>query len=185
MGDRALMDVYIDGVKVATIDESGTGVWQQTWTSEPLAAGNHNVRLVQASSGVVDVDAIQIIATATILPAGNYDDMDLAWHYSTYWYTYAGPGPSAETLHFSINPKDEALVSFSGTKFVLTYTEMSDRGMVDVFVDGAKVATIDENGTGIWQQTWTSAVFAAGTHTVRFVHAAGPIADIDAFSVLP
>jgi len=186
MADRALVDVYIDGMKVATIGESGTGAWQQTWISDPLSAGTHNVKLVQASSsGVVDIDAIQILAAANILQPGSYDDANAAWFYSTYWFTYAGPGPYAETLHFSINPKDLAVVSVSGTQFTLTYTAMSDRGTMDVYVDGAKVATVNENGTDGWQQTWTSGVLAAGTHTLRFVHAAGSITDIDKITILP
>jgi hypothetical protein len=185
MADRGMMDVYIDGMKMATLDESGVGAWQQTWISDPLPAGNHNVRLVQTGAGVVDIDAIEIIPTATILSAGTYDDAHAAWHYSTYWYTYAGAGPFADTLHFSINPKDEALVSFNGSQFRLTYTAMPDRGTLDVYVDGVKVATINENGAGVWQQTWTSDLSAAGTHTIRLVHATGAIVDIDAITVFP
>jgi uncharacterized repeat protein (TIGR02543 family) len=186
MGDRGLLDVYVDDVKVATLDESGTGAWQQTWISDPVTAGNHNVRLVQASSsGVVDVDAIEIIPMTSVLSAGSYDDIDPAWHYSTYWYAYVGGGPSAGTLHFSINPKDEVMVSFSGSQFRLIYTAMPDRGMLDVYVDGVKVHTLDESGAGIWQQTWTSDPLPSGTHTLRLVHASGPITDIDAITVLP
>jgi hypothetical protein len=186
MADRGVLDVYVDEVKVGTLDESGTGAWQQTWTSEVLPAGEHNVRLVQtSSSGVVDIDAIEIIPTASVLEAGTHDDADPAWHYSTYWYTYNGPGPYADTMHFSINPKDEALVSFNGSQFSLTYTAMPDRGTLDVFIDGVKVATLDENGAGAWQQTWTSDLYASGLHTVRLVHAAGPITDIDAITILP
>jgi hypothetical protein len=44
------VDVYIDGVKVATIVQtSATWMWQKTWTSELLAAGEHSLRLVYAS----------------------------------------------------------------------------------------------------------------------------------------
>jgi hypothetical protein len=133
----------------------------------------------------VDIDAIEIIPTASVLEAGTHDDADPAWHYSTYWYTYNGPGPYGDTMHFSINPKDEALVSFNGSQFSLTYTAMPDRGTLDVYVDGVKVATLDENGAGAWQQTWTSDLYTAGLHTVRLVHAAGPITDIDAITIMP
>jgi hypothetical protein len=151
-----------------------------------LPAGEHNVRLVQASSsGVVDIDAIEIFATTEILPAGTHDDAHPAWHYSTYWYTYSGLGPYADTMHFSINPKDEALVSFNGSQFTLTYTAMPDRGTLDVYVDGVKVDTINENGAGAWQQEWMSDVYASGIHTVRLVHASGPITDIDAITISP
>jgi uncharacterized repeat protein (TIGR02543 family) len=185
MSDRGLVDVYVDGEKVGTIDESGPGAWQQTWTSDLLPAGNHSLRLVQASAGIMDIDALQIIATPTILSAGVHDDMDPAWYYSTYWFTYGGDGPYADTLHFSINVQDTALVAFSGTQFVLTYTEMGDRGDMDVYVDGSKAATINENGSGAWQKTWTSGVYAAGPHSVRLVHASGATVDVDAITVLP
>jgi len=62
---------------------------------------------------------------------------------------------------------------------------MGDRGVLEVYVDEVKVASIDESGTGAWQQTWTSDLYAAGTHTVHLVHAGGPITDIDAITVLP
>jgi hypothetical protein len=111
--------------------------------------------------------------------------MDPAWHYSTYWYTYAGPGLYAGTMHFSINPKDEALFTFHGTQFRLIYTAMPDRGTMDVYVDGVKVATFDESGPGAWQEEWISDLYASGVHTVRLVHASGPITDIDAITILP
>jgi hypothetical protein len=81
--------------------------------------------------------------------------------------------------------RESAQVSFSGTQFTLTYTEMNDRGMLDVYIDGSKAATINESGPGKWQQTWMSGLLAAGTHTVRFRHAAGTVADIDAITVMP
>ena len=46
------MDVYVDGVKVATIDQHSEGwEWQQTWTSELLSSGTHSLRVVYAGGG--------------------------------------------------------------------------------------------------------------------------------------
>jgi hypothetical protein len=65
-------------------------------------------------------------------------------------------------------------------------------GAADVYIDGAKVATVDESTTGdayesevIWQQQWSS----VGTHTIKLVvrpHTADPTAhfDLDAFVTL-
>jgi FtsP/CotA-like multicopper oxidase with cupredoxin domain len=185
LSDRGMVDVYVDNVKVASLDENGPGSWQQKWTSAPLGAGTHTVRFVQVGTAVVDNDAIEIIDTATILPAGVHDDVHTGIAYSTNWYTYAGPGPYADTLHFSISPQESAQFSFVGKQFTLTYTEMSDRGIFDVYVDGVKVGSIDENGPGAWQKTWTSDLYATGTHTVRLVHASGSILDLDAITVIP
>jgi hypothetical protein len=178
------MDVYIDGVKVSSLDENGPGSWQQQWTSNPLSPGIHTVRLVHASGPIVDIDAIEILSTATVLSAGSYDDVHAGLHYSTNWYTYAGSGPYAETLHFAISPKESVQFSFDGDQFKLTYSQMEDRGVVDVYIDDVKVASVDENGVGVWQQTWTSALLPSGIHTVRLVHVSGTVTDIDAIQII-
>ena len=182
--DRGMVDVYIDNVKVASLNESGPGSWQQTWTSDPLASGTHTVRFVNAGGAIVDIDAIKIIAEANILTAGKYDEASEALIFTTNWYTYTGPGPYSESLHFSISAGEAAQFSFTGEQFALTYTQMADRGMVDVYIDGVKATSIDESGPGAWQQTWTSDPLGSGTHTVRLVHASGFIVDLDAIQVM-
>jgi YD repeat-containing protein len=73
LADRGVVDVYVDNVKVVSLNEGGPGSWQQRWFSDPLAPGNHTLRIVHASGGVVDIDAITIIETANILlPAAPY-----------------------------------------------------------------------------------------------------------------
>jgi hypothetical protein len=74
LADRGVVDLYVDDVKVVTLNEGGPGSWQQRWFSDPLASGNHTLRIVHASGGVVDIDAITIIDTANILSAGKYDE---------------------------------------------------------------------------------------------------------------
>jgi len=185
LSDRGVVDVYIDGLKAASVDESGADQWQYVWVSGLLPSGTHTVRLVHASGSVVDIDAVRIIGTAAVLGSGMHDDADPAWFYSVPWQTYSGTGPSAGTLHYSLMPGETAQVSFSGTQFTLMYTQLSDRGQMDVYVDGSYAATIDESGAAEWQHTWISGTYAAGTHTVVFKHKSGTAVDIDAIDVTP
>jgi hypothetical protein len=59
--------------------------------------------------------------------------------------------------------------------------------LIDVYVDGVKITTINANSSSLqWQQTYTSPVLSAGNHTVRFVHAGGGThVDVDAITILP
>jgi len=62
--NRGSIDVYVDDVKIDTINaNSASLLWQQTYTSPVLAAGNHLVRFVHAgaSGTYIDVDAISIL----------------------------------------------------------------------------------------------------------------------------
>jgi predicted outer membrane repeat protein len=59
---RGSIDVYIDGVKVDTLDaDNPTIVWQPTWTSPALNAGAHTVHFENAGNGWIDLDAITIL----------------------------------------------------------------------------------------------------------------------------
>jgi len=184
MDSRGSVDVYIDGVKATSIDQYGPGSWQQVWTSVMLPSGIHTVRLVLAGTGVIDIDAIEIISTATILPAGKYDDGNPALLYSANWVSYTLDGPYGGTLHNAISYQSSVQFHFTGEQFRLTYLEMNNRGMVDVYIDGAKATSIDQSGSGNWQQAWTSDPLPSGTHTVRLVLAGIGVIDIDAIEVL-
>ncbi len=183
-----LIDVYVDGVKINTINSyNSTVLYGQTYTSPTYSAGTHTVRLVYAGSGsYIDLDAIQIYDTApTTVSAGTYDDADSAWRYSGAWTTWTGTGPLNETYSYTSTAGNFAELTFSGTRFVLTYVKAANRGLMDVYVDGIKIERINAySASTLWKQTWTSPIFSTGTHTVRFVHAGGgTYANVDAIQI--
>jgi hypothetical protein len=132
--------------------------------------------------------------TGTVISSVIRDDTDPAWQYSGNWaiftYTgqYPGPGPYNGSIHYSQSIGDYAQITFTGQQFTLIFTKHVNRGDVDVYVDGVKLATFSEYGpTAVsmpeWQQTWTSPALASGTHTVRFMHMSGTFIDIDAIQI--
>jgi hypothetical protein len=186
--NRGLIDVYVDGTKIQTVNAySATWVWGATWTSPTLSAGTHTVRFVHASGAYIDLDAIQVHGPPPPpVGAGTYDDAHTAWAYSSGWSTYSGAGPYSNTLHYSGTVGSYGEVTFDGTKFTLTYVKASNRGLIDVYVDGTKIQTVNAySATWVWGATWTSPTLSGGTHTVRFVHASGAYIDLDAIQIMP
>jgi hypothetical protein len=78
-------------------------------------------------------------------------------------------------------------LSFSGTKFSVIYKTGPLFGKMDVYVDGSRVATIDQNtSTAIFQKTWSyDGTLPAGTHRLKliFVGPADTRASLDAVSI--
>jgi hypothetical protein len=186
--NRGVTDVYIDGVKVASIDAySATLEWQRTWSSDILTSGLHSVRLVHVSGTMTDIDAIEVIDTPSSLTPGIADNVSSLWTYTGRWTAYAGTGPYLNTSNYSTAIGDSAQILVSGGQGIrLTYVKGSNRGVIDVYIDGVNVGTINANSPTLsWQTTWDSPVISTGLHSVRFVHTSGSLIDIDAIEVLP
>jgi hypothetical protein len=185
--NRGSIDVYIDGVYADTIDANGTLAWQSTWTSADLGDGTYTVRFVHAGGGdYIDIDAIQIFGPPVPVGIGTYDDTDPAWRYSSGWSVYTGGGPYNNTMHYTNALDSYAEFTFAGSQFALTFTKYTNRGSIEVYIDGVYEDTIDANGALAWQSSWTSRDLGDGTYTVRFVHASGgDYVDIDAIQILP
>ena len=87
-------------------------------------------------------------------------------------------------MHQSGVTGDYAEVTFSGTKASLVYLQAPGRGSIDVYIDGAKVDTINANSSSLaWQATWTSQTLSNAVHTIRFQNASGGYIDIDAVTI--
>ena len=129
-----------------------------------------------------------VSSTYTGLPPGKYDDTNAAWAYSSgAWVALPGAiGAYNDTLHYSGTTNDYAEIAIDGSQVILSYTGLSNRGDIDVYVDGAKVDTFSQYASTLqWQETWTSADLGAGSHTLKFVLASAGYFDLDAIEVLP
>jgi hypothetical protein len=184
-------DIYVDGAKVATLNQySENWDWQNVWTSDLFADGVHSLRVVHASGGFVNIDALTVLASPVLLTDGMYDDFDPAFSYQGRWKMMeAVTGPYSDTLHYSMGLGEATQVSFSGQQVTLTYLAAPTAGVVDVYIDGVKVMTIEQySDSWNWQQTWTSDVLAAGDHSLRVVFASGSsgsFGNVDAVTVIP
>src|SRR5688572_33383811 len=115
---------------------------------------------------VIDIDALQVFGAP--VAAGSYDDAHAAWQYLPSWTVYTGPGPANNTLRYTNTVGNYTSVLFTGTQFTLTFSKYSNRGLIDVYVDGVKITTLNANSASLmWQQTYTSPVLRQPPHPLR------------------
>ena len=125
-----------------------------------------------------------------ILAAGTYDDANAAFTYDGSWLTMNATGPYNGTLRYTYGVGDSAHVIFNGRQIQLSYLAAAGAGVMDVYIDGIKVTSIDQSDAGwVWQKTWTSGQLAAGDHSIRVVYASGTsgasFTSLDALTVTP
>ena len=183
--DRGNLDVYVDNVKVGTLNQYNLSLaWQRNWAGPHVTNTTHTLKLEHASGAYVDIDAIEILQV-TPLSSGLYDDMNSAWHYEGTWLTYNGPGPYNNTMHYSNIIGNYATLVFQGNQFILTHAGNTDRGQVQVYVDGSLAGTLDEfNPTLLWQKTTNGPTVTNGAHVLKLVHSTGTYIDIDAIQII-
>ncbi|MEW6404538.1 MAG: hypothetical protein AB1649_22300, partial [Chloroflexota bacterium] len=127
--------------------------------------------------------------TPSAVGSGTYNNTHIAWQYSTGWSFYSGDGPYDQDFHYTGTVGNYVDLIFTGRGLIFIYTASPNRGLIDVYIDGSKIDTIDAySATTEWQSTWISTTLTNGTHTVRFVHAGGGTdknIDVDAITILP
>jgi Tfp pilus assembly protein FimT len=185
---RGNLEIYVDGSKVATLNANGPQTFQLLYISPMLSNGTHvmQVRNGGGGGGYIDVDALQILASAPP-GVGKYDDSHPNWVYNGSWTHFTGAFPFYNnTDSYSGVTGETASFTFTGTQFLLTYTMNLVRGNMEIYVDGSKVATLNAYGPQTFQVLYTSAVFLNGTHVVQVRNGGGGggYIDVDAIQIL-
>jgi hypothetical protein len=91
-------------------------------------------------------------------------------------------------MHYTNEQNASAKIAFTGTQFTVYFTRFTNRGNVEVWIDGVKTAyTFSETGSLAWQKSWTlPAQLSSGTHTVEFKNPSASSAtyiDIDTITI--
>ena len=134
-----------------------------------------------------------INATATYSgvysPFGWYEDTDAAWSYYGFWSLASSPflPTSNNDQHSSTSKGSSSIFYFNGDGFTLYYQRGPVMAVLDVYVDGIKVGTINQRfSSNIYQQAQTFSGFGAGPHVVQFqFNGGGSRVTIDAIDILP
>jgi hypothetical protein len=178
--NRGMANIYIDDfiTPVVTLNMNGPLVWQQSWTSPTLGSGDHTVKITHVSGTYMDVDAIQVFNP---LATGKHDDRETDIMYIGNWTAMTATGPYLDTFTYSSTTSEAAIFAFEGTKFTLYYLQYTNRGAINIYIDNftTPVASLNMNGSLVWQKSWTSAVLSPGVHRVKLVHASGTYVDVD------
>ena len=112
------------------------------------------------------------------------DDGDAALQYSGNWSMSSLAGTYGGTHTKSTTVGDSMSYTFNGDRLTLYYLRNTNGGMMDIYIDGIKVDSVNQyNATTIFQDTWTSSILKNATHTVKLVHASGTTVFFDALQV--
>jgi hypothetical protein len=103
--------------------------------------------------------------------AGTYEETDPAISYTGAWYDHSKAGDSAGSAKYTYAAGGAAELRFSGTAIGWVARRQANAGITDVFIDGAKVATVDLYNPSAEHQklVFAKAELAPGTHTIRLV----------------
>ncbi|MFN7622585.1 MAG: hypothetical protein ACK5RS_05500, partial [Acidobacteriota bacterium] len=128
------------------------------------------------------------ISQASAVGPGIYDNTNSNWTYTGAWNNQTGlTGPYNGTLATSADPAARASIQINGTAFRLRYTTNQNRGVLGVYVDGAKIADIYATTSSLnWQTLYQRTGLSSGVHTIEIRReggAAGSLIEVDALEV--
>lgn len=135
----------------------------------------HVLRHGNSTSTAVDRTHISLDLNAQ--PAGDttytWDDPDSALQYAGSWShvhdtSYTG-GDYKHTESFSNKAGDSLTVPFDGTAIRWIGSKTNNHGNADVYLDGTKVATVDDSGSESQAVIFQRTGLAPGAHTLKIV----------------
>jgi hypothetical protein len=177
-----MADVYIDDVLVASdVDcyapDADKTLSAVIWESETLADGPHalSIRLTGRKNPAspayyVVVDRFEVDGVTPSGGGTRHDERNGAMAGS--WVYSANPTYYDKTYSYSRWTNASFSLTFSGTKVSWIGPRTPNYGMADVYIDGARVATVDQYRANLatqgWREVvWESGALAAGTHTLE------------------
>ena len=153
-----------------------------TTTLSPSGTRRYRVR------GVDTAGNVGAWATAAVITPRLVQDSSTALTTSGTWSSATSTSYSGGTARWSSTTGASMSYSFTGTSVALVATTAPTRGVVNVYLDGIRVAAVDTaSATFVYRvQVWSKTFASSGTHTLRLavVGTTGrPRVDVDAIAV--
>jgi hypothetical protein len=127
-----------------------------------------------------------VVDAVAPLPVGFHQETDSRIIYSGAWTLINASGPNGGSLKYTSTLNNTASFEFSGTGVRLYRTMNTNRGLIEVCVDGSCQTVQNYSASLRWAQPVTVAASLANhTHTVTIRSTSAAIADLDAVEVLP
>ena len=164
----------------------GVAGTQQTITLSGLAPGvNYYFMVVgvdeagNISDPCSSSEASAIARAPVAVGPGFYDDKSANWVYSGTWKALKDAESLNNSLHQANKLGSTASIYFTGTQFRLAYWATPNQGLLDVYVDGAYLTTIDQYTPVGHHRIYVSPVFINGPHSLQVVQQSLPYVNID------
>ncbi|HEX5858451.1 MAG TPA: NosD domain-containing protein [Microbacterium sp.] len=138
------------------------------------------------------VGAAPAARAATVVGAGTYQETSTAIAYSSSWSSLASSASSGGAIRYSASGTATATLSFTGPNITWYTWKSPSGGVVDVYLDGVRVATVDNYaGASKYGVLGFSAHdLSSGTHTISIratgranAASSGKITHLDSFVV--
>jgi N-acetylmuramoyl-L-alanine amidase len=186
-----IMDVYLDGNLKSTLVTGATTASYQValWSTDTVEQGTHTVKIVRNSASVstefLTLDAVDIwgtiIAAASPTPTPTpspstsvttptrYEQTNSNVVKAGTWATFTKSDASGGSYGRSASAGSSATVSFTGTRLDIISMKGTTTGIMDVYLDGNLMTTIDTaSTTAVYKLVlWSTGEIAQGTHTVK------------------
>jgi hypothetical protein len=173
-----MADVYIDGVKKATVDcYAAAGSLSETLFESAVLANTYHVLEIRltgaknaASSGnVVVLDRFEVEGVA---PSGVGSRLNEQGAYATFtgtWIKAVNPTYTSKTYAYSAWAGPVYTASFTGTKVAWIGPKSLAYGRANVYIDGVFKGTVDcySSATGWRYRIWESATLSPTSHTIQ------------------
>lgn len=180
-----IADVYLDGVKNATVSLKATVASYQVnvWSTGPISDGPHFVDIVRSaasSSGkYLTLDAFDVAGTidSPPPPPTRYEQADIHIVKTGVWTDFAKAAASGGSYGRSGTIDADATITFTGTRLDWIAMKGITTGLADVYVDGVLVTStpIDLGAAAAVYQVvvWSTGTLSDSTHTIRIVRDGG------------
>jgi hypothetical protein len=167
--------IQVNGQPTDTPMPSETSIPTNTWTVTNTYIPSRTPTLTSTPT---------VTLTPEPVGPGQYDDTDLHFGYSG-WQYHVATGLFMNTEHYASSPGSTASITFDGVSVIIYYRKFSTFGSLQVFIDDTLQRTINQNSAiETRDQSWGSATFPAGLHTLKLVHANGTYVAFDSITVL-
>jgi competence transcription factor ComK len=179
---------YNPGTVVQISAAPGTGYiftgWSgsHTGTQNPVSITMDSHISIQANFAVIPTSTPTSTSTPVPPGPGIYDDIDPRITYTGSWSTISMTGPYNNTSRYA-SAGSTVNFKFSGNQITYVFPTHSNRGQVNINIDGVDVSVFSLYSPSlVWQQTWVSPILSSGSHTIT-ITGLSQLMDVDAFIV--
>jgi C1A family cysteine protease len=180
-----LLGVYRGTRQYAWDDDSGGN---KTSSINIRLAGQVTYRILVASKTNTAESRLQLNVMYTPdspVGPGTYDNSHPAIAYvGRLWSHIESMGAYGNTVHRATQTAMIANLTFTGTGVDYLYSRQPGNGTVDVYINGTKVATLNQASTTTnHQRKWSSAKLKYGTHNITIITTTKTPTNVDALIV--
>ncbi len=180
---------YVAGENITlsrAVPDSGWEISGWSGTDDDFSTANSNTLTMPANTHSTSV-AYSEYTPPPPVGSGTYENENVNVSYTGSWTTTASSNSSGGSTSYSNDPAASASLSFYGGQVSLLYTGYSNRGEIEISIDGGEPEILDQyNSEYTYQNRWDSPLLDTSLHTITLNHSGDlKYIELDALIVAP